>query len=145
MFVHFWETERELGRGREREGGTDSEAGSRLWAVSTESDVGLEPTNCEIMPWAEVGGLTDWTTQVSLMDLFLGFNEEVLPWEWDSVVSGIYSQHLSIVSFTCMHSKLLLSFNSESSGTRGLSLFLSTLLVASSFLSSSFSCFVKCS
>ena len=33
----------------QREGGTESEAGSRLRAVSTEPDVGLEPTNCEIM------------------------------------------------------------------------------------------------
>ena len=33
------------------EGGEDTEleAGSRLWAVSIEPDVGLEPTNCEIM------------------------------------------------------------------------------------------------
>ena len=48
---------------REREGDTECEAGSRLWAVSTEPDAGLELTNCEIMTWAEVGRLTDWTTQ----------------------------------------------------------------------------------
>ena len=36
-------------RGREREGDTESEAGSRLRAVSTEPDAGLEPTNREIM------------------------------------------------------------------------------------------------
>ena len=41
--------EREQGRGREREGDTESEAGSRLPAVSTEPDVGLEPTDLEIM------------------------------------------------------------------------------------------------
>ena len=35
--------------GAEREGDTESEAGSRLRAVSTEPDAGLEPTNCEIM------------------------------------------------------------------------------------------------
>ena len=45
----------ELGRGREREGDTESHAGSRLQAVSTEPDMGLELTNCEIMTWAEVG------------------------------------------------------------------------------------------
>ena len=33
----------------EREGDTRSEAGSRLQAVGTEPDVGLEPTNHEIM------------------------------------------------------------------------------------------------
>ena len=35
--------------GAEREGDTESGTGSRLRAVSTEPDVGLEPTNCEIM------------------------------------------------------------------------------------------------
>ena len=33
----------------EKEGDTESEAGSRLWAVSTEPDAGLELTNCENM------------------------------------------------------------------------------------------------
>ena len=36
-------------REREREGGTESEAGSRLRAVSTEPAAGLELTDCEIM------------------------------------------------------------------------------------------------
>ena len=35
-------------RDREREGDTESEAGSRLRAVSIEPNVGLEPTNREI-------------------------------------------------------------------------------------------------
>ena len=47
------------GEGPEREGDTESEAGSGLRAVSTEPDVGLEPMNCEIMTRAEVGRLTD--------------------------------------------------------------------------------------
>ena len=33
----------------EREGDTESEAGSRLRAVSTEPDVGLKPTNHKIV------------------------------------------------------------------------------------------------
>ena len=37
------------GAGAEREGVTDSEAGSRLPAVSTEPDAGLELTEREIM------------------------------------------------------------------------------------------------
>ena len=37
------------GGGSEREGDTESEAGSRLRAVSTETDAGLEPTNREII------------------------------------------------------------------------------------------------
>ena len=35
--------------GAEREADTESEAGSRLWAVSTEPDAGLELMGCEIM------------------------------------------------------------------------------------------------
>ena len=49
-----------------REIDTESEAGSRLWAVSTEPHAGLELTNREIMTWAKVRGLTDWATQVPL-------------------------------------------------------------------------------
>ena len=37
------------GLGAERDGDTESKAGSRLQAVSTEPDTGLELTNCEIM------------------------------------------------------------------------------------------------
>ena len=37
------------GGGGEREGDPESEAGSRLRAVSTEPDAGFEPMNCEIM------------------------------------------------------------------------------------------------
>ena len=37
------------GAGAAREGDTESEAGSRLRAVSTELDVGLELTNGEIL------------------------------------------------------------------------------------------------
>ena len=39
----------QAGEGAEREGDTESEAGSRLQAVSTEPDAGLEPTGLEIM------------------------------------------------------------------------------------------------
>ena len=51
------------GGGAEREGDTESQAGSRLWAVSTEPDAGLELTDREIMTWAEVRRSTDWATQ----------------------------------------------------------------------------------
>ena len=37
------------GRGAEREGDTESEAGFRLHAVSTEPSAGFEPRNHEIM------------------------------------------------------------------------------------------------
>ena len=51
------------GGGEEREGDTESEAGSRLWAISPEPDAGLELTNREIVTWAEVRRSTDWATQ----------------------------------------------------------------------------------
>ena len=53
----------------QREGDTESEVGSRLWAVSTEPDMGLKLTNGEIMTWAKVERSTDWATQVPL-DIF---------------------------------------------------------------------------
>ena len=51
MFTFERERERQsVSRGRaQREGDRGSKAGSRLQAVSTEPDTGLEPTNCEIM------------------------------------------------------------------------------------------------
>ena len=63
VYLFLKETEHKQGRRSEREGDTESEAGSRLWAASTEPDAGLEPLNCEIMTWAEVGRSTDWATQ----------------------------------------------------------------------------------
>ena len=50
--------------GAEREEDIEFEASSRLWAASTEPNVGLKPMNREIMTWAEVGRSTDWATQV---------------------------------------------------------------------------------
>ena len=51
----------------QREGGTGSEAGSRLQAVSTEPNMGLELTDCETMTRAEVGRSTDSATQGPLV------------------------------------------------------------------------------
>ena len=45
---------------------TESKADSRLWAVSTEPDGGLELMDRKIMTWAEVSCLTDWATQAPL-------------------------------------------------------------------------------
>ena len=47
----------------QREGDTEFKAGSRLSAVSTEPDVGLELTNCDIKT-CEVGRLSDRAIQV---------------------------------------------------------------------------------
>ena len=78
MFIYFWERQRQnaSGLGAESEGDTESEAGSRLWAVSTEPDAGLESTNLEIMTWAKVGRLTKWAIQVPL-SLFC-YNSQIL-------------------------------------------------------------------
>ena len=58
------ERDTEHEQGRSREGDTESKAGSRIWAVSTEPDAGLELTNREIVTWAKVGRPTEWATQV---------------------------------------------------------------------------------
>ena len=64
MFTYFWEGETECEQGRaETEGDTESKAGSRVRTISTEPYAGLEPTDPEIMTWAEVGRLTYWATQ----------------------------------------------------------------------------------
>ena len=61
LFFRERETEKERKRGQGgREGDTESKAGSRLWAVSTELDAGLELTNCEIMTQDEV---STWLTE----------------------------------------------------------------------------------
>ena len=72
MFIYFWDRERQSTNrgGAEREGDTESETGSRLWAVSTEPDAGLELTDREIMTWAEVGHLTDRATPAPQQTLF---------------------------------------------------------------------------
>ena len=58
------------GGGVGREGDTESKAGSRLRAVSTETNAGLEPTNREIMTRAKVRRLTDWATQAPHSKLY---------------------------------------------------------------------------
>ena len=76
MFTYFWERERERETETEREsvsrGGAERE-GNRIWsrlqAVSTEPDAGLELTSSEIVTWTGVGRLTHratWTPQLLL-------------------------------------------------------------------------------
>ena len=49
MFIFKREIQSMRGGGAEREGDTETEAGSRLRAVSTEPDAGLELTDREIV------------------------------------------------------------------------------------------------
>ena len=66
MFIYFWERQRQnmSELGAEREGDTEPKAGSRLRAVSIETDTGLEFMICEITTWAKAGYSTNWATQV---------------------------------------------------------------------------------
>ena len=76
MFIHFWERESEREKARVGEGQREWETqnlkqapGSSFQAISTKSeDTGLKLGNHEIMPWAEVGRLTDWATQAPQMN-----------------------------------------------------------------------------
>ena len=66
MFIHFWETERDSVRLGERQKKWETQnlkqaPGSELFG--TEPRMGLEPTNHEVMTWAEVRCLNDWATQ----------------------------------------------------------------------------------
>ena len=49
MFISKRDRDRDRAGDGQREGDTESKAGSRLRTVSTEPNVGLEPTNHEIM------------------------------------------------------------------------------------------------
>ena len=57
------ETQSVSGGGAESDGDTESQAGSRLWAVSTDWHGALNSQQ-EIMTWVEVGSLTNWAIQV---------------------------------------------------------------------------------
>ena len=53
---------REHKRGRGQETGRHR-IQRRLWAISTEPNARLKPTNRDIMTWAEVGCLANWATE----------------------------------------------------------------------------------
>ena len=70
--IYFWErqTEHKSGVEEERERVRESEAVSRLWAVSTQPNTGLELMSCEIMTWAKV---RHWLTEPPRCPNFLLF------------------------------------------------------------------------
>ena len=49
LYLFLRDRQSTSGGGTERDGDTESEAGSRPWGISTESDMGLDPMNREIM------------------------------------------------------------------------------------------------
>ena len=87
--------------GSEREEDTESETGSRLWAISPEPDAGLELTDREIVTWAEVGRSTDWATQAPLWPISIGnmillcflSSDRLSVWEWGSGYVAAQTSH----------------------------------------------------
>ena len=86
--IHFWEREGERERVSMSGGGAETEGNrirSRLQALScsTESDMGLEPTNCEIVTWAAVGRLTYRATQGPRQSPILNFGDTCMTFKSD--------------------------------------------------------------
>ena len=114
MFVYSWERERQSVRrgGAEREGDIEAEAGSKLWAVSTEPNAGLKLTDCKIMTWAEVGCSTDWATQAP-PDILFYLKVSLLPashlcTKLDCKLLSLYLHFLvSFLSLLCLPLKVL--------------------------------------
>ena len=77
------------GEGAEREGDTESEAGSRLQALRAEPDTVLELMNHEIMTSAKVRRLTGWATQVPHLPSHHSFMQGSAT---SSVLGSIYMQ-----------------------------------------------------
>ena len=69
MFYFIFERARAR-EGRERDRDTESEAGFRLWAVSTEPHVGLEPMNC-VRSWPELKSNAQPTATQVLQECFI--------------------------------------------------------------------------
>ena len=80
MFIYFWqrETQSMSGRRAEKEGDTESKAGSKVQAVSTEPDTGPELRSREIMTWAEVGHLTNWATKAPPLLTILKIRKKIV-------------------------------------------------------------------
>ena len=91
MFI-LRERARMSGGGAEREGDTESKAGSRLRAISTEPNVGLKPTNSKMMTWAQVGHSTDWATQVPLFIFLMFIFERERAWMSACVCARAHEQ-----------------------------------------------------
>ena len=122
MFIYLWDRERQSlnGGGSETEGDTESETGSRLWAVSTEPDAGLELADLEIMTRAEVRRLTDWATQAPpLLCLFNHLSLRFLLYRWEKGCGvnqmSDFLQSLKIYLFKDM---FWMIFNSAAAGNR---------------------------
>ena len=72
MFIFERERDREWMEEGQREIQNPRQApGSEL--AAQEPNAGLEPTDQEIMIWAKIGHLTDWSTQVPLLGFILFF------------------------------------------------------------------------
>ena len=84
MIIYFWERRQTVSkRGAEREGDTRSETVSRLWAVSTKPDTGIELMNVEIITGAKIRHFTHWTTQAPQSLALLRASSTIY---WDSFI-----------------------------------------------------------
>ena len=100
------------GEGAEGEGHTESEAGSRPRAVSIEPHTRLEPTNYEIMTWAEVRCSTDWVAQAPLTRAFYPFPHHtrvilVTPKYWHACSPLLSLGYKRLCNFCLEHSFFL--------------------------------------
>ena len=109
MFIHFWKTERDRAQAGvgQRKGDTESEADSRLWAVSTEPNVGLEPMNREIMTWSR---LLNWLSHPGAPSYFLTSSLE-LYWFYANLLCHVNFVTTSVTGLLL----LLLGFLGEAS------------------------------
>ena len=95
--------------GAEREGDTESKAGSRLWAVSTEPDAGFKPTNHEIMTWAKVNAQSTEPPRCSQNSEFLSVQLDIC-WFFTLLPLLHYWTHLVNFYFRCYIFQLLHSY-----------------------------------
>ena len=81
-----------MGEGQ-REGGTESQAGSRLWPVSTEPDAGHESMNNEIVTWA-INWTLSWLTEPPRRPYFLvilKYSKDWIPLSYDNIHSSWFA------------------------------------------------------
>ena len=111
MFIYFWEKElmhvpmssRGSGGCKERK---RQKIWSRLCTVSTKPNMGLEPTNCEIMTWTKDGRSTDWATQAPQVSFFIIIIFNVYFWDSGGEVGRERRRHRirsRLQALSCQH------------------------------------------
>ena len=114
------------GGGSERQGDIETEAGSRLWAVSIEPEAGLELMDREIINRAKVRRLTDWAIRAPQIGIFFALADllcslhfvDWIPHLTEAYLLGLWIIILFKVAFTTLSflNHLLLCFLLFTSG-----------------------------